>query len=304
MSKPIFDLNMFKTANNALSSTRSDLPPGFYICKFNGISIGQSKASGRTQATFEWQVDSQDSSEYVGIKQYEYQGLMDEKGYEIFIIKLRQLGFAQEDIEDNATSQENLVKFVNRAKGSIVKLNVTKDGEFTNLRVTKLMHNARTDDVQIDNETFNPTIPENMEETNPVATATLENKVPVVVYKQGDKVIYQNKQAEIMFCDPSANVAMIKYPDGSQEMVQYGDIVAVSVIPQENTEEIEVEVSEEEENKPQKLEVGVIAKGMFGALEIEGEVKEITNERVKIKNAKDGKIYPCKKDTVTVVAPF
>lgn len=299
MSAPQFDINKFKSSNNSMSDTRSDLPPGFYICKFLGMSIGNSKASNRLQAVFNWKVDSQDGSECVGRNQSEYIGLTTEKGYDILIIKLRQLGFSQEEVE-NCSSQESLVKLSNTAVGSIVKMQVEKNGEFTNLKVKSLAYNAR-----LSNDLVATPMESNIGDNSGTTVATATPDLPQNDFT-GKSVTIDGRKGKVQFCDAKSNVTMIQFEDGSSEMVAYGIVANALIpspaIPSPDTPVEELEVESEAPPMPSitPLTLGVNAMGTYKDMTIVGEVKEYNDTHVKIKFT-DGKIYPCRRETVKVL---
>ena len=295
----MFDADAFRKAQKTQSS--GDFPeidPGYYLAELISAKIGKSKGSGRLQVTFDWKIDS-DDEQYPNQHLWDYVGLTtpdgetNQKGYEIFCMRLSQLKASSDEFLEN---NERVLNSIVGTKARIqVKKTESGGNTYTNVWIDNIL------DSPLDGTT--PDYDEDSFATYEDKDLNKESKLQIHV---GMECIAAGKKGTIKFVDAAAGKVLVNFNEGGQDLFEAKD---VDVISNESTPE-----APEQIQQPSKLRKGAIVEALFmgpnGEQEITGQIHEVIiddtgEKRVKIlvqgKDGEKDKLYVCQEDNVRVL---
>lgn len=304
-----FDKSKFLAANQAISSDNPypEIEPGFYVATLFDANFNNAKSSGRYQASFIWEFDESETKLF-GKKLGSHIGLDDPegKGYKALNGCLYAMGVSQSQIVGEFA--ENPDAFLERLIGTKARLEVKKDGDFTNTRVKKLISSPLKSNG--DNIVSSPALqqPVNTTTSTPAPTkeVTISIGMDVLVNKNGVEL-----PGKIISYQEATNEVLIKYEDTSLkaepvniELVRPNPNAVSKPAEPAKVEEVVEDI--EEVKEPVKLEIGMQAVGKYEGKDISGEIYKIEGDVVKLKVAVDGKFkaFPCPKGSIVVNVPF
>lgn len=306
-----FDKSKFLAANQAVSSDNPfpEIEPGFYIATLDDANLGNAKSSGRYQATFIWAFDECETKLF-GKKIASRIGLENDENYKALNGCLYAMGVSQAQLVGEFA--ENPDAFLERLVGTKARLEISKNGDFTNTRVKKLISSPLKSNG--DNIVSSPALqtqqPVNTLTSTPAPTKEITISVGMLVLVNKNGVELPGK---IMGYQEATNEVLIKYDDTSLkaepvsiELVRPNPNAAPLAQPAKVEEVGVVEEIIEEVKEPPKLEVGMQASGTYEGKQIHGEIYKIEGDIIKLKVAVDGKFkaFPCPKGSIVVNVPF